>query len=331
MNSPSIGKKKTVELRDVWPHEAYDFTTWLKEHHESLSSLLPFNLYNVEREQSAGSFSVDLVGVDDDNNTVVIENQLTKTNHGHLGQLITYLAVRGAKIAVWIVSEARDEHVRAIERLNEGQVADFYLVTVEAITIDDSRPAPIFKLITGPNIDVREIAGAKQAELAGSNIKKKEFWEKLLLGSYSDEPEWHKSVSSRPRPFLCTSSRYPAGVYLGYRVRQHECQAELQIDIDQKGNLTQQMFEKLSELKEDIENEFGEPLEWQPPGNTRYRRVYRLVPIGGYLDEEHWNEIHQELVELINRFDKVFRERVNTIRKNLIVSDENLQVGNVAD
>ena len=53
--------------------------------------------------------------------------------------------------------------------------------------------------------------------------------------------------------------------------------------------------------------------------------------IGGYLDEEHWDEVHQELVRLINRFDKVFRKRVNTIRKSLIVSDANSEMANVAD
>ena len=53
--------------------------------------------------------------------------------------------------------------------------------------------------------------------------------------------------------------------------------------------------------------------------------------IGGYLDEEQWDEVHQELVRLINRFDKVFRKRVNTIRENLIVSDANSEMANAAD
>ena len=53
--------------------------------------------------------------------------------------------------------------------------------------------------------------------------------------------------------------------------------------------------------------------------------------IGGYLDKEQWDEIHQELVRLINRFDKVFRKRVNTIRENLIVSDANSEMANAAD
>ena len=53
--------------------------------------------------------------------------------------------------------------------------------------------------------------------------------------------------------------------------------------------------------------------------------------IGVYLDEEQWDEDHQELVRLINRFDKVFRKRVNTIRENLIVSDANSEMANAAD
>ena len=53
--------------------------------------------------------------------------------------------------------------------------------------------------------------------------------------------------------------------------------------------------------------------------------------IGVYLDEEQWDEDHQELVRLINRFDKMFRKRVNTIRENLIVSDANSEMANAAD
>ena len=52
---------------------------------------------------------------------------------------------------------------------------------------------------------------------------------------------------------------------------------------------------------------------------------------GGDLDKEQWDEIHQELVRLINRFDNVFRKRVSTIRKSLIVSDTDLEMANAAD
>ena len=128
MNSSTIGKVRTVPLRDVWPHEAHDFTIWLEQNCDRLSKRLGIKLENVRREQAAGSFSVDLVAESEDGKVVVIENQLERTNHDHLGKLITYLAMRQAEIAVWIVSEVRHEHAQAISKLNEGNIGDFYLV-----------------------------------------------------------------------------------------------------------------------------------------------------------------------------------------------------------
>src|SRR3954447_8494271 len=87
-----IGKIERVPLREVWRHEAHNLTTWLEENIDVLNDALDLNLTNVEREQAAGAFSVDLVGEDDSGGTVIIENQLERSNHDHLGKLITYAA-----------------------------------------------------------------------------------------------------------------------------------------------------------------------------------------------------------------------------------------------
>ena len=86
-----IGSLRRVALREVWPHEALDFTPWLEENIDELNNVIDLSLSVVEREQSAGDFSVDLVAEDESGNPVIIENQLERSNHDHLGKLITYL------------------------------------------------------------------------------------------------------------------------------------------------------------------------------------------------------------------------------------------------
>ena len=125
-----IGKIKRVGLREVWKHEALDFTTWLEENIDVVSDIIDIELSNAEREASAGKFSVDLVAEDSSGNLVIIENQLEKSNHDHLGKVITYLTVLEAKIAIWIVSDPRPEHIRAISWLNESSSASFYLLKI---------------------------------------------------------------------------------------------------------------------------------------------------------------------------------------------------------
>ncbi len=112
----------------VWKHEARDFTKWLQDNIEILNEVLDLSLSSAESERSAGDFSVDLVAEDESGNPVIIENQLEKSNHDHLGKLITYLVAIGARTAIWIVADPRPEHVSAISWLNESPAADFYLL-----------------------------------------------------------------------------------------------------------------------------------------------------------------------------------------------------------
>src|SRR3712207_4813229 len=81
----SVARLTRVQLREVWPHEAGDFTTWLQENLDVLNEHLDVDLQSAEREQSAGAFSVDLVAEDDGGRIVIIENQLERTDHDHLG------------------------------------------------------------------------------------------------------------------------------------------------------------------------------------------------------------------------------------------------------
>ena len=138
-----IEKIKKVPLRNVWKHEAHDFTTWLENNIDVISDELDVEFNNVEREVSAGRFSVDLVAETSNSDRVIIENQLEPSNHDHLGKVITYLTVLDAKVAIWIVSNPRPEHVQAITWLNESSSASFYLIKIEAIQIGNSSPAPL--------------------------------------------------------------------------------------------------------------------------------------------------------------------------------------------
>ena len=126
-----IEKLQRVALREVWKHEALDFTKWLEENIDVLNDVLDLSLSSAESEQSAGAFSVDVLAEDEAGNPVVIENQLEASNHDHLGKLITYLTAIEARTAVWIVANPRPEHVRAMSWLNESSTASFYLVKVK--------------------------------------------------------------------------------------------------------------------------------------------------------------------------------------------------------
>ena len=101
MSTFELGKLTRVELRNVWRHEANDFTPWLIDHIDLVGEVLGLELEVVGREQAVGDFAVDIVARDlGRNKIVVVENQLEETDQSHLGQLITYAAGLEAGVVI---------------------------------------------------------------------------------------------------------------------------------------------------------------------------------------------------------------------------------------
>src|SRR5215211_5236021 len=166
-----IGRIQRVPLREVWKHEALDFTTWLEKNLDIRNDALEISLSSAKREQAAGNFSVDLLAEDESGSFVVIENQLGKSDHDHLGKLLTYLVAFEAKMAIWIVSEPRPEHVSTITWLNESSPASFYLLKAEAVKIGDSLPALLPTLVVGPSEEGRKVGEAKKEQTEVHSVR----------------------------------------------------------------------------------------------------------------------------------------------------------------
>lgn len=119
-----------------------------------MNDILGLTLIEINQEAYVGSYRCDIVAVDETNGTkVIIENQLESSNHDHLGKIITYASGLDAKVIVWIVKQAREEHRSAIEWLNNNirSGINFFLIELHAYKIGDSNPAPKFEVIEQPN------------------------------------------------------------------------------------------------------------------------------------------------------------------------------------
>ena len=212
----NLDKLKKVELRDVWPHEALDFTRWLSEESNLaiLSSAVGIELELIETESSAGSFNVDIYAQEaGTGRKVIIENQLEDTNHDHLGKIITYAAGKGAQVVIWIVRHARDEHRQAIEWLNAhtDDEAAFLLVEIEVWSIGDSLPAPRFNVVEQPNEWARAVKASEG--MSETDKIKLAYWTRYreVAGA---TPEFMKEFSPRKpaknhwSTLSCESSAY---------------------------------------------------------------------------------------------------------------------------
>lgn len=150
-----LSRLEEVELREVWQHEAQDFTPWLAidENLSQLAETLGLNLEFEDSEIGVGDFQADILCKNEDDAWVVIENQLEETDHEHLGKILTYSAGLEAKTVIWIAKNFRDEHRAALDKLNEITDLDysFFGVEIKIWKIDGSKPAPQFEVVCKPN------------------------------------------------------------------------------------------------------------------------------------------------------------------------------------
>lgn len=312
--SVKLGQLKSLKLKSVWNHEEYDFTPWLaeEEHLAELSGALGMDLQLERIEVPVGPYFADMLAKDASGEYVVIENQFGKTNHDHLGKLLTYGATLGATSVVWIAENFTEEHQKTVEWLNERTIdsLSLYAVQLEVLQIDDSSPAIRFNVISQPNQVVRAATAAKSSgALTDTQQMQLEFWtmfrarlleKKVIASAQTPRPQyWFDVALGRSNIFISNMVDTSAGrigvrVYIGNRIAD--------------AALPQLEREKLA-----IENEIGEALSWNPTPEKRDKIIglFRKVDL---TNRDAWPEYCDWLVDHVGKFRRAFVPRVKALR-----------------
>ncbi len=300
-------------IRSIFPSEPKDFTPWLTANIDVLNDVVDLSLTNAEREQTTENFSADIVAEDERSGMpVVIESQFDPSNHDHLGKLLTYLASFDAKAAIWIVPEARPEHVKAIVWLNESRLARFYLVQVDALRINDSESAPLFTLIVGPSDESRQIGEAKEELSERFDIREK-FWAALLERA-KGKTKLHAQISPSQHGWIGASAGW-SGLNLNYVTMKNSGRVELYIDRGKDSEAENKaLFGALEQNKPAIETAMGSPLKWERLEARRACRISLEIPGGGYRDpEDRWPAIQDAEIDAMIRLEKALRPYLNKL------------------
>ncbi len=258
-----LARLKKVDLREVWNHEAIDFTNWLalRENIDLLSEEIGVEIKPIKTEANVGTFKVDILAEEETSGRkIIIENQLEDTNHDHLGKIITYASGYDAEIIIWIVRDFRDEHQRAVEWLNEhtDEKTGFFLIKVELWQIEGSNPAPKFEVIVSPNEWAKAIkSGPAGGELTETKLQQLDFWTRFKDYVKSKDPKTHFGHSPRPQHW--------------YNISIGISDAHIALTIDSRKNLlgceiyinrNKDLFSYLKDHMDEIEKELGVKAEW---------------------------------------------------------------------
>lgn len=305
-----IGKLKEVDIRELWKHEQYDFSEWLskKENIENLNEILGLTLIDISKETYVGSYRCDLFAKDETTGIkVIIENQLEISNHDHLGKIITYASGLDAKVVVWIVKEAREEHRSAIEWLNNNTNSNvnFFLIEIHAYRIGESDPAPMFQVVEQPNDFIKNNKSTNRDEsMNKSQSQRIEFWN-----------QFNNVVIERGKPFnirKATTDHW-------YNVAIGTSEAHIDITLVNKDSLigvelyitdNKELFDKLFEKKDIIEKDLGFKLDWRRLDNSKASRIFYSIKGLNFDDHSNYNELMNKTIDLAVLMRDTFKKYI---------------------
>lgn len=310
----NLSKLTEIDLREVWGHEATEFTSWLaqQENLDLLSEEIGVDIKLVQTEANVGRFSVDILAEEESSGRkIIIENQLEDTNHDHLGKIITYASGYDAKIIIWIVRDVREEHQKAVEWLNEhtDEQISFFLIKIELWQIEGSNPAPKFEIIVSPNEWAKAIKTVPPSgELTDTKLQQLEFWTKFNTFIRSKDS---KMRLRKPRP------RHWYSIAMGFT------DAHISLTISSRENLlgcglyisrNKDLFKFLRQQREEIEKEIGEEAEWvDAPIASRVKLKKHVSDVFGQEEaDNYFNWLYEKTLLL----QKVFGKRIKEFKKS---------------
>lgn len=283
---PQLGRLEPVDRRDVWAHEAHDFTPWLLANAEVLGQVLSMDLELTRAEHPVGGYALDLIGEDvATGEVVIVENQLETSDHTHLGQILTYAGGTEPTNIVWVATSFREEHRAALEWLNArtDERTRFFAVTLSAVRIGDSLPAPLLGLVVQPNDWGKRIRALVRPDASPRATSYQAFWGRFLERVQARHPDW---TNSR-RPPLDNWITLPtgrSGVLLGVSLGRRGLCSELNLGHTD-AELNAAWFARLEARKTDLEAAYGSPLSWEPLPDRKSAKIADYHD--GSIDQTH--------------------------------------------
>lgn len=302
-----LGKLEQVDIRDIWKSEAKDFTTWLakEENLSILSEEIGIELMLIKTEATVGAFSADILAEEEGTgHKVIIENQLEQTNHDHLGKIITYASGFDASILIWIAKEIREEHRQAIDWLNEKANTSLFIfaIKMEVWKFGNSEPAPKFQIICSPNSWAKAVKQSSSDDLTDTNIQQLNYWTQ-----FTDFLEKNSNILQPRKP----KAQHWYDLSIG------NSQIHISLIVSFQSNFirtdlyipkNKDLFSKLYQHKDEIENELGIELIWEELPDAKASRIKYQKSDVNVKDKSRYTEYFKWYIELSEKYSKVFKK-----------------------
>ena len=305
-----LSRLEEVELREVWDTEDQHFTPWLAQNLDLLAETLNMDFDLDDMEVNVGTYRADILCKNTtDGSWVVIENQLEQTNHGHLGQILTYSAGLNSHIVIWIAKKFRDEHRAVLNQLNEitDDRFSYFGIEIKLWRIGKSLPAVQFDIVCSPNNWSRAAQQTANENVSQIGRLRQRFWTK-----FSEHLRNNNSSFTIQTPPTQATAFYSIGrngfrLHTTLSVQRNQISVQLGM-FNPTGTSANASayFQLLMEQQDEIDSDFNGQLEWNPKINriALFRNDIDLS------DEVDWHNQHVWLASNLEQFRTVFQQRV---------------------
>jgi hypothetical protein len=316
-----LSRLERLEPRIIWGDQAPDLTPWLVENLDVIGETLGLQITPVQREARINDLALNLLGEDQNGRPVIIENRLEATNHAQLGQLLVYASAVEAAVVVWVAPRFHDEHLRAMDWMNQRTDAsvDFFGIELSLVRIGTSAPAPVFDLVLAPRdwqrSAQREVRSMETAQLHHrffqqmfENIVRRRPGYRIPKFGYDN---W-VGFFSGPFGFYDVSFTESGGVRAG-----------ILLDTQDQAT-TKELFDDLIAERMAIETAVGKMLIWERMDEHRASRIYAFRDIGHLGDEEDFLTAAEWSAEMITTTMDVLDTRLRSTAQMLLARTHDL-------
>jgi hypothetical protein len=308
-----LGRLQKVDIKTVWQTEYNHFTPWLakEENIAILGEELKIDLEVIEMEKSVGPFRADILCKDTGTDKyVIIENQFGKTDHTHLGQIMTYASGLDAFSVIWIAESFTEEHRAALDWLNNitDQNIEFFGIEIELFKIGESSPAPMFNMVSKPNTWSKSIKkSSSNIQLTDTKIFQEQYWQAMkdYVETQTVSFRMQKALPQHWTNISIGKSNYKLCAIANSRDKWIAVQLVV-YGIDSLEN-----FRKLrANYESDSLENLSKEIEWTEKDGGKEHHVNLIFNNHNPLMKPQMNEQHKILSEWISNFHNYFREKV---------------------
>ena len=298
-----------IGIRSIWEHEANQFTPWLAEpkNLNALGEALQIDLELEAQEVQVGPFRADILAKNTaDETLVLVENQMGKTDHKHLGQVLTYAAGLKASTVVWLATSFSEEHKAALDWLNSfsNDSVRFFGVVIELWRIGNSFPAPQFHVVCQPNEWGKSIQkeATALAQASGLDQLRLRYW-----AAFRTHLLEHNSRLRPPKPVAAHRYIFGIGTGLARLVAvMNTKDSKIAVELELLTESAKAAYEDLFKEKANIEASIGMALDWRDLPDTKGCRIILSNPKDPYTEDE-WPQQFAWLQEHLEKFEQAFR------------------------